>query len=90
MLELYAAAKAFYEEAETARKEGAHDLFQEKLEEARTLLGEIEDVWQSKVVAAMPGRDDGEREELANEHFGDVWDDIYKLKGIVRKISASK
>jgi hypothetical protein len=90
MLELYATAKGLYTEAMTAQQEGAHDLFQEKLEEVRTLLGEIEEVWQSKVVAAMPGRDDAEREELADENFGDVWNDIYALKGIVRKISSSK
>jgi hypothetical protein len=86
MRELFTAVKAVYDEAQQAR-ESSTDVYQEKLSEVRARLGEIEEVWQTQVVPAMPGRDDGERDELANEHFGAVWTEIDALKSIVRKLS---
>ena len=73
-----------------ARHGGAHELWQEKLSEARTYLAEIEEVWLTDVVAHMPGRDEGEKDAVANEHFGEIWDTVDKLKSMVRKMSAVK
>ena len=65
---------------------GAHDLWQEKLAEARTLLGEVQDVWYGEIVPKMPGRDEGEKDAVANEHFGEIWDEVDKLESMVRKM----
>jgi hypothetical protein len=87
MKDLLAKARAAHDDGVLARRSGSHELWQEKLNEARALLGEIEDVWTEDVLSAMPGRDDAEREELANEHFGSIWDEVYELKSVVRKTS---
>jgi hypothetical protein len=80
-------AKAIYDESVLARQGGAHDLWQEKLSEVRSRLGEIDDIWNEDLVAAMPGND-AQKEELAEEHFGGIWNEVYELKSIVRKTSA--
>jgi hypothetical protein len=87
MKELLQTARAAHDEGVTAHREGAHDMWQEKLAEARSHLAEIERVWSEEVVASMPGRDEAERDEVANEHFGDVWNEVYELKAVVRKTS---
>lgn len=87
MRELLAEATTTYNEAQEARQAGAQDLWQEKLEEVRARLGEVQDVWDTQLVPAMPGRDDAERDELANEHFGGIWGDVDDLKSRVRKVS---
>jgi hypothetical protein len=88
MKEIFELAKTVYDEAQVARQAGSHDLFQEKLDEVRERMGEIQEAWYELVVAVMPGRDEGEREELADEHFGNMWNEINELKAIVRKLSA--
>lgn len=88
MKALFELAKGVHDEGVLAHRAGAHDLWQEKLSEARTHLEEIEEAWLEDVVAHMPGADEGEQDAVANEHFGEVWDDIYKLKAMVRKMSA--
>ena len=87
MRDLLTRARAVHDEGVLAHQAGSHDLWQEKLSEARALLSEIETVWKEQVTAVMPGRDDAEQEEVANEHFGEVWNDIYELKAMVRKSS---
>jgi hypothetical protein len=79
-----------HDEGVAARQEGAHDLWQEKLSEARSAMGEMDEIWIEEVVAEMPGGDEGEQEEVANEAFGEIWDKVDKLRSMVRKMSAIK
>jgi hypothetical protein len=88
MRALLALAKKAYDEGTLAHRQGSFDLWQEKLAEARTRLDEIEDVWTQEVVPAMPGADDAEREAVANEAFGEIWDEVDRFKAMVRKLSA--
>ncbi len=86
--ELLEAATAAFNEGQKARTDGSHDLWQEKLSQAGTHLGEIDDVWYEDIVPGMPGRDEAEKDAVANEHYGEIWDDVSKLRSIVRKVSA--
>ncbi len=88
MKALFELAKKVHDEGVMAHRGGSHGLWQEKLAEARTHMSEIEEAWLEDVVEHMPGADEGERDAVANEHFGEIWDDIYKLKAMVRKMSA--
>ncbi len=88
MKALFDLAKEAHNEGVVAHGSGSHDFWQEKLSEARTHLEEIEEAWLEDVVAHMPGADEGTKDAVANENFGDIWDDIYKLKAMVRKMSA--
>ena len=90
MQALFKEAIRAHDEGVLARREGAHDIWQEKLSESRTHIAEVEDVWLDEVVRAMPGRDEGERDAVANEQFGEIWDEVDKLKSMVRKMSAVK
>ena len=90
MQAIFAEAVKAYDEGVLARREGAHDIYQEKLAEARSHKGEMDDVWVEEVVSAMPGRDENDREAVANEHFGEIWDDVDKLNSMVRKMSVMK
>lgn len=90
MRELLALAQTAYDDGMVAHQGGSHDLSQEKFNEAYAHLSESEDVWRDQVLTAVPGRDESEREELANEHFGAIWDVIYKLKAKVRKMSTMR
>jgi hypothetical protein len=85
--ELYELAKKAHDDGVAAHREGSHDFWQEKLREARSHLSEIETVWQADVVAAMPTKDEALAEEMANDHFGEIWKDVYSLKAMVRKMS---
>ena len=87
---LFERAKKVNQEGAQARQEGAHALWQEKLAEVRSILGEIEDVWNEEIVPAMPGGDDMERDLVANHYFGDVWGDLDRLKAMVRKVSSAR
>lgn len=86
---LFARANDVNKEGALARSEGAHSLWQEKLAQVRSILGEIEDLWTEKIVPAMPGRDDLERDLVANHYFGDIWGDLDRLKAAVRKVSST-
>lgn len=88
MLEIFNLAKEVYNEGVEAHRGGAHDVWQEKLAEARAHLNDMEDAWLEEVAGKMPGRDEGEKDAVANEHFGEIWDEVYKLKAMVRKMSA--
>lgn len=90
MREVFRRAVAAHDEGLLARKNGAYDLWQEKLSEARAHLDEVEDIWMSEVAGALPGRDEAERDAVANEHFGEIWDEIDRLKAMVRKMSAMR
>ena len=90
MRELLTLARTAHDEGVMAHKAGANDLWQEKLNEARAHLAEIGDIWSEEVVARVPGRDETEREEVANEHFGAIWDEVAELKSVVRKTSTMR
>lgn len=90
MTALFELAKTSHNEGVMAHRGGSHGLWQEKLAEARTHMSEIEEAWLEDVVEHMPGADEGERDAVANEHFGEIWDTVYKLKAMVRKMSASR
>jgi hypothetical protein len=85
--ELFDLARKAHDDGITAHKGGAHDLWQEKLREARAHLSEIETVWRDEVVAVMPGKDEMDRDAVANENFGSMWNEIYQLKAMIRKMS---
>ena len=86
---LQAATDAF-NAGQQAHREGAHDLWQEKLAEASTHLSAIQAVWYEDIVPAMPGSDEMVQDAVANEHFGDIWSDVDKLSSMVRKLAAMK
>ncbi len=90
MRELLTLAQTAHDEGVQAHRSGSNDLWQEKINEASAHIGELEDVWTSQVLEAMPGSDEGVREELAIEHFGAIWDDVYALKSILRKTRAMR
>ena len=90
MQALFKLAVKAHDEGVEAHAGGAHDVWQEKLAEARTHLEEIEETWLQEVVQSMPGGDEGTQDAVANEHFGEIWDTVYKLKAMVRKMSASR
>ena len=85
--QLFERAKSVNAEGAQAREAGAHSLWQEKLAEVRVVMGEIEDVWNEKIVPAMPGKDELEKDMVANHYFGDVWGELDQLKAAVRKVS---
>jgi len=90
MREYIAAATAAWNEGVLAHQNGSVDLWQEKLSEARAHLTEAQDCWYEELVPEMPGRDEGERDAVANEEFGGIWDEIGKLKSMVSKLSRLK
>lgn len=88
MQALYEKAAATYNEANQAKAQQAHDIYGEKLAEVRALLGSIQDIWNKELNKAMPGKSIEEREMAAEHHYGQILDDIYELKAIVRKLSS--
>ena len=90
MLALYAQAQVAHDEGLEARKNGAHDLWQEKLAEARSIIGEIEETWEKEMVPCMPGTSDIDKDATANHHYGEIWDEVYALKAVVRKLSRAR
>jgi hypothetical protein len=88
MREVFELAKQAYNEGVAAHRAGSHDVWQEKLSEARAHLQEMEETWITDVAGRMPGRDEGEQDAVANEQFGEIWDEVYKLKAMVRKMSS--
>jgi hypothetical protein len=88
MRELLESARVAQAEGLEAHRAGGFDTYQEKLEEARAWLAELEEVWLEEVVAHMPGADDWDRDAVANEHFGEIWGEVDPVKAAVRKSSA--
>ena len=86
-LEYKAAAKEF-NEGNVARRAGAHDVWQEKLDKAHMHLASIEDLWSEELVPAMPGKSELVREAVAEEHFSDFWDKVYEMKAMLRKLTS--
>jgi hypothetical protein len=90
MREMLAQVKQTEADALSAQRAGAFDIFQEKLEEARALLAELEEVWLTDVAEHMPGEDEWDRDAVANERFGEIWDEVDPVKAAIRKFSAAK
>ncbi len=84
----YQAAVKETNEGREARRAGAHDVWQEKIDKALMHIASIDDLWSEALVPAMPGTSDLVREAVAEEHFSDFWDKVYELKGMLRKMSS--
>ncbi len=85
MRALFQEATDLYNESVQAKQAGVLDLWQEKMAEARSRMGELTDVWNDEIVLKMPHNWDWDEDQVADHYFGEIWNDVNKLKAILRK-----
>ena len=82
-------AEALNQEAAQAHQDNLQDLWQAKLSEVRSKIGEVEDLWNEDLLEVMPGNDYSAKEAVANEYYGSIWSSADKIRAAARKLGRS-